>query len=189
MSGFTDQQRQTLLAIARASIEHGLRHAQCSALDTAEFPAELRARLACFVTLKTGQALRGCIGSLEAVRPLVMDVHENAYAAAFRDPRFEPLTWQEWPAVRISLAILSPPAAMSVVDEETLLATLRPGIDGVILEYGPRRATFLPAVWQTLPDPRDFVRQLKLKAGLSEQFWEQELRIYHYTTTTIDADP
>ncbi len=188
MSDFAHDQRKALLAIARASIDHGLRHASCPGLDLAEFPDELRLHLACFVTLKSGQALRGCIGSLEAVRPLAMDIHENAYAAAFRDPRFPPLTYREWPEVHMSLSILSPPVAMPVVDTADLLTALRPGIDGVILEYRQRRATFLPAVWQMLPDPHAFVRQLKLKAGLPAEFWAEELRIYRYTTTQIEAD-
>ncbi len=183
MNGFAPQ----LLTIARESIEHGLQHARCFDLDTAVFPEELQAPRACFVTLKSGQALRGCIGSLEAVRPLAADIHENAYAAAFRDSRFAPLAASEWPAVRLSLSILSSPEVMPVADETALLTALRPGIDGVILEYGQRRATFLPAVWEMLPDPIQFLLQLKLKAGLPEEFWAEELRIYRYTATQIDA--
>ena len=134
-------------------------------------------------------ALRGCIGHLEAVQPLVVDVAENAFAAAFRDPRFPALTAREWPDVEVHLSILTPAQPITFVDEPDLLAQLRPGEDGLILEDGPNRGTFLPSVWESLPDAGQFLTQLKRKAGLAANHWSEQLRIYRYGTESFgDAD-
>ncbi len=121
---------------------------------------------ATFVTLTIAGQLRGCMGSLEAYRPLGEDVRANAVAAAFADPRFPPLTKAEWPAVAIEVSLLSPPEPIAFRDEAELLAQLCPFEDGLILSAGPYRATFLPQVWAQLPNPRDFLAALKAKAGL-----------------------
>ena len=125
---------------------------------------------ATFVTLTQNGQLRGCIGSLEAHRPLATDVAENARAAAFRDPRFAPLGKDEFARTRVEVSLLTPPEPFPVADEADALARLRPGIDGLILSYGRRRATFLPQVWESLPEAHQFIAQLKLKAGLPADF-------------------
>ena len=188
MHELSPQARHDLLTIAHESIEYGLRHGCCAPLTRHAIEAELQAPRAAFVTLKIGEALRGCIGSLEARRSLAEDVHENAYAAAFRDPRFAPLDAAEWPRSRLSLSVLSPPEALAAASEAALIKALRPGIDGLVLEYGERRGTFLPAVWEVLPEPAEFIRQLKLKAGLPPDFWAEELRVYRYTAASIGAE-
>ncbi len=136
---------------------------------------------ATFITLRQGGQLRGCIGSLEARRPLVQDVALNAVAAALRDPRFPPLTAEELPGTEVEVSLLSPMEAIAFSDEEEALAALRPGADGVVLECRGRRGTFLPQVWDDLPDPRQFLRHLKRKAGLAEDFWSPEVRLYRYS--------
>ena len=143
---------------------------------------------ATFVTLMRHGELRGCIGSLEARRPLVADVHHNALAAAFGDPRFEPLARHEVEATSVEVSLLSAAAVVEVADEDDLLARLRPGVDGVVLELGARRATFLPQVWDALPDARDFLRALKRKAGMPSDFWSGEIRVSRYTNTKWRED-
>ncbi len=135
---------------------------------------------ATFVTLTEGGALRGCIGSLEAWRSLDEDVRANARAAAFRDPRFTPVGRDEWPRLGVEVSLLSVPVPMSVADEADALAQLRPGVDGLVFEAAGRRSTFLPQVWESLPDPHDFLTQLKLKAGLSPDYWSPEVKLQRY---------
>jgi hypothetical protein len=176
-----------LLELARASIEHGLAHGCPLSIDVAALSDDLRQPGATFVTLRSADgALRGCIGSLEARRPLALDVVENAHAAAFRDPRFAPLQGRELEGLRVHLSLLSAPVPLPVASEADLLARLRPGIDGLVLEDGARRATFLPEVWEQLPQPRDFVRQLKRKAGLGGDDWPQTLRFQRYTARGVE---
>jgi AmmeMemoRadiSam system protein A len=135
---------------------------------------------ASFVTLTQRGALRGCIGSLEAHRPLLEDVRTNAVAAALRDPRFPPLRAQELPHTRIEVSLLSEAADMEFESEAQALAQLRPGIDGVVLRFGHARGTFLPQVWETLPRTEDFLAQLKRKAGLPADFWHDDIRLSRY---------
>jgi AmmeMemoRadiSam system protein A len=136
---------------------------------------------ATFVTLKLDGELRGCIGSLEARRALSADVRANAVAAAFHDPRFRPLTALEFEATLVEVSLLSSAEPVTVADEADLLLQLRPGVDGLVLEYGHRRSTFLPQVWESLPEPRNFLGALKKKAGLDADFWSAELRIKRYS--------
>lgn len=171
-----------LLGIARNSIEYGLTHGQPMKLDAARFDPLLQENRASFVTLKREGKLRGCIGMLEASRPLVEDVAANAYSAAFEDPRFPPLDASEKDGLEIHVSVLSIPRQLSFSDENDLLAQLRPGKDGLILEDGRCRATFLPSVWEQLPDPRSFVAELKRKAGLQPDHWSDTLRAWRYTT-------
>jgi AmmeMemoRadiSam system protein A len=138
---------------------------------------------ATFVTLKQDGELRGCIGSLEAHRLLAIDVRRNALAAAFSDPRFPPLVARELDVTTVEVSLLSPASRVEVADEEDLLARLDPGVDGIVLELGRRRATFLPQVWETLPDPRDFIGALKRKAGMPASFWSPEMRVSRYTVS------
>ncbi|MBK7422548.1 MAG: AmmeMemoRadiSam system protein A [Propionivibrio sp.] len=135
---------------------------------------------ATFVTLTQNGQLRGCIGSLEAYRPLAADVAENAVAAAFRDPRFPPLASEDLARTRVEVSLLEASQPMDFIDEADVIARLRPGIDGLILTHGHRRATFLPQVWESLPDPRRFMAQLKLKAGLPADFWDEQITLARY---------
>ncbi len=136
---------------------------------------------AVFVTLRIDGALRGCVGSLEAHRPLIDDVRLNTRGAAFRDPRFAPLVREELPSVAIEISELSTPMPLVVAGESEALAALEPGRDGVILAFGDRRATFLPQVWDSLPAPRNFLGELKKKAGLPSTFWDRDIRLWRYT--------
>jgi AmmeMemoRadiSam system protein A len=157
--------------------------------------AALQEHLATFVTLKRSGRLRGCIGSLQAVRPLGVDVRENAIAAAFRDPRFAPLAPAEFEATSVEVSLLSADERIDFATEEDLVARLRPGVDGLILEYGGHRATLLPQAWDGLGDPREFLSALKRKAGLPPDFWNPGLSVSRYAVTRwgetgpAEADP
>jgi len=182
MSEYDARQRDTLLRLAADSIRHGLEHGGPLSVDLADYEEVLRQPRACFVTLETDNTLRGCIGSLQAARPLVEDVAENAHAAAFSDPRFPPLTRSEYPNLHLDISVLQPAEPMEVLDEADLLRQLRPGVDGLILQEGLARATFLPSVWEQLPAPADFLAHLKMKAGLSSRYWSHSIRFSRYTT-------
>jgi len=138
-----------------------------------------------FVTLKKSGALRGCIGTLEADDPLAIAVAKCAVGAALRDPRFPPLEVAELHGVRISISVLERPRPLAVMDREELLATLRPGQDGLLLESGRHRATFLPQVWEQLPEPEQFFAHLLKKAGLAADHWSDELRFQRYGSTNF----
>lgn len=175
-----DKQRgATLIGIARAAIGEKLgvaTGAQRSA-PWLEQPG------ATFVTLMLDDALRGCIGSLEARRPLGLDVRDNALAAAFRDPRFKPLSSAEWTGTSVEVSLLSALEPLPLDDEAAVLERLRPGVDGLVLEFGHHRGTFLPQVWEQLPQPESFLVNLKRKAGLPPDFWEPGMRLKRYTVT------
>lgn len=177
--------RRVLLALARQSIAHGLSHARALRVDPADYSPALQAKRATFVTLHEQGRLRGCIGHLEAVLPLVQDVAENAYSAAFRDPRFPPLTPEEADVVDIQISILTPPEPIEFDSEADLLTRIEPGRDGLILEDRGARGTFLPSVWESLTEPRDFLRHLKLKAGLPADHWSEQLRVSRYRTESF----
>ncbi len=167
-----------LLPIARATIAKAL--GQESAV-TPEGAAWLQEPGACFVTLTQHGQLRGCIGSLQASRPLLADVKSNAVAAALHDPRFLPLTLTELASTVIEVSLLSPLQAMRFESEVQALAQLRPGVDGVVFECGRYRSTFLPQVWEQLPSAREFMAQLKRKAGLASDFWSKDVRLQRYS--------
>jgi AmmeMemoRadiSam system protein A len=178
-------EKSIILDTARKSIVYGLEHQQPAVPDLHEIPEPLLQPGACFVTLEIDHRLRGCIGSLEAHRPLIMDIANNAYAAAFSDPRFPPLDKSEQDLLQIEVSILTPSEAMVFADEQDLLRQIRAGVDGLIIEDAGRRGTFLPSVWESLPDKQDFLRHLKLKAGLAEDHWSDSIRVYRYTTEMI----
>lgn len=140
----------------------------------------LRSDGASFVTLKNGGNLRGCVGSLQPVQPLYQDVARNAVRATV-DPRLPPVTVDDWPGLEVSVAVLSAPEELACPDRASLLAALRPGIDGLTLSQGPRRATFLPAVWHKLPDPEQFLAALLVKGGWPAQGWPDGLTASRYT--------
>jgi AmmeMemoRadiSam system protein A len=135
---------------------------------------------ATFVTLTQNGNLRGCIGSLEAWRPLDADVRANARAAAFRDPRFNPLSRDELPHTRVEVSLLTQPVPLNFTDEADAICQLRPNVDGMIFEYHGRRGTFLPQVWESLPEPHEFFAHLKQKAGFAAGFWSPEVKLYRY---------
>lgn len=143
---------------------------------------------ATFVTLTRDGALRGCIGSLVAHRSLHDDVVANATNAAFRDPRFRPLRRDEVERIHIEVSVLSPATPLQAATRADAIAALRPGTDGVILEAGPCRATYLPQVWAQLPDPADFLAHLFLKAGLPEDHWGNEVKLSRYTVTAFEEE-
>lgn len=165
-----------LLALARAAIAEAFGRI----LSVDRSAGWLGEPGACFVTLTLGGRLRGCIGSLVPRRPLCDDVRSNARAAAFDDPRFPPVTIEEFDRVRIEVSVLSPLEPFPVRSEAEALERLRPGIDGVVLEWGRHRGTFLPQVWDELPDPRTFLAHLKLKAGLPADVWSDAIRLSRY---------
>ncbi len=177
--------RQTLLSIARHSILEGLQHGQPMPVQIDHYPPQLQQLRASFVTLNIDGQLRGCIGTLEAHRPLVLDVAHNAFAAAFNDPRFLPLSQPEYEQLEIHISILNPAEEMTFSSEQELIEQLCPGIDGLIMQEGQLRGTFLPSVWQQLPEPKQFIQHLKHKTGLPTDYWSPDLRIWRYTTTSF----
>jgi hypothetical protein len=166
----------TLLNLARNAIAG---HFGLPGAATVDLP-ELHENGATFVTLTQRGELRGCIGSLQAWRPLLQDVQDNARNAAFRDPRFSPLRKEELPITRVEVSLLTPAEPMSFHDEADALAQLRPEIDGVIFSASGRRSTFLPQVWEQLPDPAVFMAHLKQKAGLPAGYWGPDVRLERY---------
>lgn len=178
-------ERRRLLDLAWDSIRHGLAEGSPSRPDVGGFRGRLQEPGAAFVTLHRLGALRGCVGHLEAIQPLVLDVADNAFAAAFRDPRFQPLAGPELEGLDLTISVLSAPVPVQFRDEPDLLRQLRPGEDGVILEDKGRRGTFLPAVWEGLPKPELFLAELKRKAGLPATYWSATLRVSRYRTETF----
>ncbi len=168
---------QVLLPLARAAIAAQL-GAAVAAREDAAWLSQLRAT---FVTLTYNNQLRGCIGTLQASRPLVADVKANAINAAFRDPRFKPLTAQEYATLIVEVSVLSPVSGIAFRDEQHALAQIRPGIDGIIFEYGHHRSTFLPQVWEQFSDTQTFMGHLKNKAGLPPDFWDASVKLSRYT--------
>ncbi len=175
---------RSLVMIARRAIGTALGDAASVRPERAEpgHPA-LEAPGATFVTLFKDGMLRGCIGTIEARRPLGIDVRANAVAAAFDDPRFPRLCVDEFRDTSVEVSLLSAPEAMTADGEQDLLAQLRPGVDGVVLEFAGRRATFLPQVWETLREPAEFIAELKRKAGLPIDFWSSAVHVSRYGVT------
>jgi uncharacterized protein len=176
--------RRELLSLARRSIELGLAEERLAAAPGSSSPM-LNQHRATFVTLHEHQDLRGCCGSIEPRFPLAEDVWRNAWASAFADPRFPPLSRDEYPALDVHISVLSPLERVPVASEGELLAVLRPDRDGLLLARGAARATFLPSVWESLEDPVQFVRQLKLKAGWRPDFWSPDIEVWRYETESF----
>jgi len=173
-------QRTRLLDVASRSIDHGLATGRPLPVDPRDHPQPLRDPCACFVTLHRAGGLRGCVGELEAHRSLVESVADRAFQAAFRDPRFASLRAEELHDLEIHVAMLGPLTPLAVRDERDLWGRLEPGVDGVSLAEGAARATFLPAVWEKLPDPQRFLAALKRKAGLPPDHWSDRIAISRY---------
>lgn len=186
MNNYTSTEKTILLKVADEAIKFGLDNHQTLPLQLDEYPEKLRAYGASFVTLEIKQQLRGCIGTLEAYQPLIQDVAHNAFAAAFSDPRFNPLAHDEYPNITKHISILSKATPIIFKSEADLLQQLRPNIDGLILTDRGYRGTFLPAVWESLPTPQLFLQHLKLKAGLSEDYWSETIKISRYTVEVVE---
>ena len=179
-----DTRGEVLIPLARAAI--GGIFAMTPPVDESHgFLQEIGAS---FVTLTRHGKLRGCIGSLQAHRPLVEDVKANAKAAAFLDPRFQPLTQTEFATTRVEVSLLSPSEPLQFASEEEALSLIRPGVDGLILEHNGTRGTFLPQVWDSIPDPAEFLRQLKRKAGFEPDFWSADLHLLRYTVVKFGEE-
>jgi AmmeMemoRadiSam system protein A len=172
--------QRLLLQTARQSIRYGLTHGTWLPVDLSEFPATLQQPGAAFVTLEKQKQLRGCIGSIEAHRPLVEDVSINAWNAAFRDPRFTELADREFNQIVLEISVLTAPETLNFSSEADLKQQLVPGRDGVILQEGFQRGLFLPAVWKQLPNPNDFWEHLKQKAGFHPTYWSDRIQAQRF---------
>jgi Uncharacterized conserved protein len=180
-----DAHGETLLQVAAASIRHGLTANASLPVTAAEYPEPLRQDGASFVTLTHRGALRGCVGSSLAHRPLVSDVAANAFAAAFHDSRFPTLVLEDLDGLALSVTLLSDAVPIHFVDEADLLAMLRPGTDGLIIASDGKRALFLPQVWAAIPDPRDFLQHLKQKAGIRSEQRREEFSAERFEAVSI----
>ena len=181
-SSLCEEEHILLRNVAKEAIEYGLEHGRHMPVDTSRYPPPLRKPGASFVTLKKRGELRGCIGSLEAYQPLVEDIAHNAYAAAFNDPRFPRVNESELTELEIHLSVLTPAEPMEFTSQADLLQQIQPGIDGLVLEDGRHRGTFLPAVWEQLPNAEQFLQHLKLKAGLPADYWSDSIKVSRYRT-------
>ncbi|MAE66857.1 MAG: AmmeMemoRadiSam system protein A [Phycisphaeraceae bacterium] len=188
---YTDEQRQTLLQLARDAIAHELYQYVAMSVDPEQHAPSLREVRASFVTLSIETRLRGCIGTLQARQPLVCDVVRNAGAAAFADPRFPRLTREQFTRTDVEISVLSPSEPIEFDSEADLLGQLRPGVDGLILSEpsgaARRSATFLPAVWKQIPEPANFIAQLKRKAGMPADHWSDAITASRYTTESFES--
>ncbi len=182
---FTAAIQAELLRIARDAIEFGLRSGEPMPVGALPASGPLGEERAVFVTLTLERNLRGCIGTLEASDVLARSVASSAYSAAFRDPRFPPMTPHELPDTLIEISVLSDLEPVNAGSLEELLAELRPGVDGLLLQDGHHRSTFLPKVWEQLPDPSHFVANLLAKAGLPGHHWSTAMRVKRYTTLSF----
>jgi len=180
-SGLAGADKEYLLKLARQALEAASRGEPLPPLKREALPPSLEEPRATFVTLTRRGALRGCIGALQAQMPLVDDVRDHAVAAALQDFRFPPVRPDEVNSIEIEISVLTPSRPVRYESNEDLLRQLRPGIDGVILESGFHRATFLPQVWDKVPDPETFLGMLCEKAGLAYDTWRKGgLRVSTY---------
>lgn len=185
-STYSAEEKQLLLKTAADAIKYGIEYDKILPLNLEIYPKKLLEPGACFVTLEIDGELRGCIGSLEAYQPLIEDVAHNAFAAAFNDPRFDAVTRNEYKLLSIHISILSKPQPMHFTSEGDLLTQLRPHIDGLVLSDKGHRGTFLPVVWEQLPEPKIFLQHLKMKAGLSQDYWSNTIKVERYTAEMIE---
>jgi uncharacterized protein len=174
-----------LLRLAANSIEHGLEFRKAKPVNSAEYPAELQILRAVFVTLKLDDELRGCVGTLDGLHPLVANVAKYAFKSAFSDQRFPEVTREEILRLRIQISILNQPEALQFSSENELVDQLRPGVDGLIFEERRFRSTLLPSAWEGVTDKALFLTQLKRKAGFPPDYWSGSLKVHRYTTSCI----
>ncbi|MDH3761122.1 MAG: AmmeMemoRadiSam system protein A [Gammaproteobacteria bacterium] len=178
----SDTEQARLLGIARQSIAEGLASGRALQVDLEQMQENLRGRAAVFITLTRSGELRGCVGSLQAVEPLAQAVATSAFNAAFRDRRFGQLRDDELDAIRIEISVLSEMEPIDADSRRILLDSLQPGVDGLLLEDGGYRSTFLPKVWEKIGSAEEFLQQLLLKAGLGAGHWSNTLRCHRYYT-------
>lgn len=182
-------ERKLLLDAAREAIRSRVLDGELLRPAAKDYPPRLQEKGACFITLKRGEQLRGCVGSLQATRPLIQEVCDRAAAAAVNDYRFPPVTAEELPELRIEISRLTPPKPLDYKDPEQLATLLEPYEDGVVLTYNLRKATFLPQVWNQLPDPGEFLDRLCMKMGLSPGFWRTHLmKVERYSVEKFAED-
>ena len=172
-----------LFGLADLGVRTGLAGRPAPTVDPSTLVPALREPAGVFVTLEVAGELNGCIGTVEPVEPLGVAVPRLAWAAAFADPRLPPLTAADYPSLDIKLSLMSPLIPIPAATEEEVIAILRPGVDGLLIRHGAANATFLPAVWDKLPDAVTFLRQLLVKAGLRPGHWPRDVRAWRYTTT------
>lgn len=177
-----------LIKLARDSIRCFLATRREASVDPSNFPPPLQQEAACFVTLYHKGKLRGCIGNTKAERPLVAEVVHNAHAAAFEDPRFASLKPNELAELTLEVAILTTPQPICFTSEHNLLEQLDPEVDGITLQEGVHRASFLPALWASYPDKSEFLKQLKVRAGLDANHWSDRIEAWRYRTITITEE-
>ncbi len=173
--------------LARKAIRHYLHNSEYLEVDPSDVPKEYTEDGACFVTLTKNGELRGCIGSLEAHRPLVFDLIDNAVNSAFNDPRFYPVVEEELDQIDIEVSVLTKPIRININSKDELLGKLVQNQTGLIIKKGWNRATFLPSVWEQLPDKKDFLDHLCMKAGLSADAWRDPggMEFYFYKTKSF----
>lgn len=179
------QQQKILHETAFHSIKQGLIDNQPLAVNLTDFDAHLQEKAATFVTLKIDDSLRGCIGILEPLRPLVEDVAYNAYAAAFNDRRFTAVEHSELKQLSIHISVLNKPTELVFDSEEDLIRQLQPGKDGIIIEENGSKATFLPSVWENINSKKEFLQHLKQKAGLKKNYWSGTLKAKRYSVESF----
>jgi len=185
-SSYHPADRQAILRVAAMSALFAVEHDRALPLDVNIFSPRLREIKAAFVTLNRNGKLRGCIGSLTATKPLIHEVAHFAHAAAVKDPRFPRVTPQELPALDIHISVLTTPDQMNFSSMLDLIDQIRPNVDGLILEEGPHRGTFLPGVWSQIPEKPRFLEALKAKAGLPQGYWSPTLKVYRYQADIIE---
>ena len=186
----TKHEKEILLQVARAALDAAASHRKLPPLDLEAVPERLQAPGASFITLTKSGALRGCIGTLNAKAPLAEDVRQHALDAALHDHRFAPVRPDETQAITIEVSVLSQPQPVPSIDPETILKLLRPGVDGVVILSGSRRATFLPQVWEKVPAPEQFLAMLCQKAGMPSEAWKQgDVEILVYQVESFHEDP
>jgi AmmeMemoRadiSam system protein A len=182
MATITDEERAALLKLARSTIEAELIKEK-KVMRPEKMTSTLKENRGCFVTLHKDGALRGCIGTIEALKPLAASVEENSLNAAFRDPRFASLEEKELKDINIEVSVLSVPQELSFKDKDDLKRKLKKGVHGVILSSGWHKATFLPQVWEQLPDVENFLEHLCIKAGMDKDCWKNKsTRVQVYKT-------
>lgn len=178
--------KQLLLKLARQSITATVNQQSFTAPELHSYPKALQQYAACFVTLTQLSQLRGCIGSLDAYQPLIYDVINNAQSSASRDPRFPPVTENELPNIHIEISVLSPIEPIHFNSEDDLLLQIKPFEDGLVIQDGRHRSTFLPLVWDKIPDKKHFLQELKIKAGLPSNHWSDTLKVSRYHTIIFE---
>lgn len=186
---FSDKDAIAIAELAARAVEYAVHEQSPLPIIAEDYPERLRVEQSSFVTLKRSGNLRGCIGSLIALRPLVADISENCYAAAFRDPRFGPLRTWELADIEIYVSVLSEHTPIEFGSEAELLAALKPGVDGLTLSEGDHRGSFLPVMWDRLPEPQEFIKQLKIKAGLPPTYWSDTVEVHRFTAQCFPPEP